>query len=328
MAQDSRLYDPEQFLGISIKGGIQNSLYFQVKGDGNGTASDLGPTSNQGKVPGNTYGYSYIDYVAWETAYVTPNTKYLPDQASDSANETTFINMPSSCVEIYDQEFDTTELPKSIDYVPHFNYWPIDETYMDWGWCPSEQMAVQYYSADRQKLIDFIGDMRLHDGTGTQYGMKYGLALLDPANRNEVSHLIAKGLVDARFEGRPINWHDPETEKYIVLLTDGVATEQVRPNDPTAAINGEIALSDQVATSYHQLTSQANSVSQLLRQCDLAKTQGVTVFTVAFETDAAGSDTMRACASSASHHFDVQGDEIFDIFDTIARQINNLRLIQ
>jgi hypothetical protein len=37
---------------------------------------------------------------------------------------------------------------------------------------------------------------------------------------------------------------------------------------------------------------------------------------------------MKACASSESHFFHVQGAEIFDAFDSIARQINNLRLIQ
>lgn len=66
MAQDNRLSDPEQFLGISVKGGKQTKRYFQVKGDVNGSSSDLGPTKNKGRIPGKTYSYSQIDYVAWE----------------------------------------------------------------------------------------------------------------------------------------------------------------------------------------------------------------------------------------------------------------------
>jgi uncharacterized protein YegL len=328
MAQDNRLSDPEQFLGISVKGGKQTKRYFQVKGDVNGSSSDLGPTKNKGRIPGKTYSYSQIDYVAWEAEYISPNTDVPPEETvEETVVVPTNINMPSSCVEIYDPEFNTTEMPLSDDYVPHFHYWPIDHEQMDWGWCPGEDMAVQYYSADRQGLVDFIGNMRMHDGTGTQYGMKYGLALLDPMNRDEVSHLISQGLVDPRFEGRPIDWHDSETEKYIVLMTDGQTTDQFRPNDPRAAINGEVELQVQGGAHYN-LSSQSSNVTNLQKQCLLAKQNGVTVFTIAFETNSAGAADMLACASSASHFFHVQGDEIHETFDTIARQINNLRLIQ
>ena len=324
MAQDSDLTDPAQFLGISIKGGQEKNRYFQVKGNLNGATSDLGPTKNQGKVPGKTYGYGQIDYVMWESAYVSPN----PEAAPETVEPDTNINMPGSCVEIYDSEFDTTDLPLSDDYVPHFHHWEIASDVMDWGWCPGEDTAVQYYSADREGLVQFIGDMRMHDGTGTQYGMKYGLALLDPANRDEVSHLIANGLVDPRFEGRPIDWNDPETEKYIVLMTDGQTTEQYRPNDPDLPINGESELKVQGSGSYHSFSAQSRNMDNLQKQCTLAKHNGVTVFTIAYETNATAASEMLSCASSASHFFHVQGEEIAETFDTIARQINNLRLIQ
>ncbi|KHQ51440.1 Tad domain-containing protein [Mameliella alba] len=331
IAHDSKLSDPGQFLGISIKGGTQRTRYFQVKGDHNGPDSDLGPTSNRGKIPGSTYSYGTIDYAAWAESYVSPNMGDLAaggDTTDESADDPIHINMPSSCVEIYGPEFDTTELPLSDDYVPHFHHWEIDEEVMDWGWCPGEQMAVQYYSADRDALLQFIADMRMHDGTGTQYGMKYGLALLDPSNRDEVSHLIANGLVDARFEGRPIDWHDPETEKYIVLMTDGQTTDQFRPNDPRDPVNGEVELLQQGAGAYYNLALQSTNKTNLQKQCDLARQRGVTVFTIAFETDDAAAAEMLSCASSASHFFHVQGAEIYETFDTIARQINNLRLIQ
>lgn len=325
MAEDDLLYDPDQFLGASIKGGTQNTRYFQVKGDQNGNQSDLGPTKNKGKVPGWTYSYGAVDFSYWDQFYTPPSSS---DAGDTTTEEPQNVNMPSSCVEIYDAEFATTDMPLSDDYVPHFNYWPYDETVMDWGWCPGEDTAVQYYSADRASLVDFIADMRMHDGTGLQYGMKYGLALLDPNNRDEVSHLIQNGIVDARFEGRPIDWNDQETEKYVVLMTDGETTEQYRPTDPTNPMNGDVALSEQGLSSYYALTSQSASQENLQRQCDLAKSLGVTVFTIAFETGEAATNDMRACASSESHFFHVQGSEIANAFDTVARQINNLRLIQ
>ncbi len=337
MAQDSELYSPSQFLGMSIEGGwAKDTRYFQVKGDQNMEESDIGPSKHKGKFPGNTYDYGGVDIVSWTESYVSPNVELVAAEGggTTSAETTTGadsdqnINMPSSCVEIYDQEFLTTDLPTSQDYVPHFMFWEIDRDVMQWGWCPGEDATIQYYSSDRQALIDYIGAMPMYDGTGLPYGMKYGLSLLDPNNRDEVSFLISEGLVDSRFEGRPIDWNDAETEKYIVLMTDGQTTDQYRPVDPKVAINGEVELSIQGSSSYYNSSPRSTNVSNLLTQCDLAKQLGVTVFTIAFETNQAATNDMRACASSVSHFFHVQGEEISDAFDMVARQINNLRLIQ
>lgn len=331
MSRDSRLTDPQQFLGISIKGGNRKknpTQYFQVKGDENGPASDLGPTKNKGKIPGSTFSYGEFNQANYAATYVSPNASSEGEDGDAAADPLQNVNMPSSCIEIYDDEFLTTAMPQSSDFVPHFMFWDIAEDVMDWGWCPGEDTAIQYYSADKEALKTFIGDMRMHDGTGTQYGMKYGLALLDPATGDAVNHLVNEGIIEARFAGRPIAWDDPETEKFIVLMTDGQTTDQYRPEDPTAAINGEVELKAQGSDSYYTKFSKNTNIANLMTQCNLAKQKGVTVFTIAYETNSSAADDMKACASSPGHFFHVHGDEIWDAFDTVARQINNLRLIQ
>lgn len=258
------------------------------------------------------------------TAAVEAAKKTPPGQAKKDTN----VNMPSSCVEIYDAEFSNTAMPTSEDYVPHFMYYPIDWPTMNWGWCPTEETTIQYYSDDAETLNDFIENMRLHDGTGLQYGMKYGLALLDPDNREALSALIDAEIVDERFRGRPIDWHDDETEKYIVLMSDGGVTNQWRPTHPDDTQNAVIDLQTRGSSYYTVDVTAATGRAQYRRQCDLAKQKGVTVFTIAFETSTNDAADLAYCASSASHAFHVKGDEIADTFDTIARQINNLRLIQ
>ena len=52
------------------------------------------------------------------------------------------------------------------------------------------------------------------------------------------------------------------------------------------------------------------------------------IWTIGFETTAHGKDVMRECASSQSHFFEVNGDQIILAFETIARYINQLRLTQ
>jgi len=62
--------------------------------------------------------------------------------------------------------------------------------------------------------------------------------------------------------------------------------------------------------------------------CDAAKAQGVRVFTIGFEAPAAGITALSNCASAPADFFDVDGLEISTAFQTIARQISQLRLTQ
>ena len=65
--------------------------------------------------------------------------------------------------------------------------------------------------------------MRLHDGTGTHYGMLWGLWLLDPGSNWAVQQLAAAGLVPSEFDSRPAAHDDPETLK-VHRPDDGWAT--------------------------------------------------------------------------------------------------------
>lgn len=60
--------------------------------------------------------------------------------------------------------------------------------------------------------------------------------------------------------------------------------------------------------------------------CDATKTAGVTVFTIGFEAPEAGNAALLDCATSPGHFFDVDGLEISEAFQTIARKISELRL--
>lgn len=336
-ARDSKITSTSQFLGASIKGGTQETRYFTVRGDTNGTESDLGPTKNRGKLPGSTYNFSSVDFTSHAGDYTPPS-------ATGSVN----ANITTSCVEIADAEFETTEFPIGGEFVPYFHYWPMKYTLrnaqhevvasedddptadpvMDWGWCPEDDTAIQYYSDNEAQLIEFINNLKLHDGTGIQYALKYALSLLDPDTSAAISAMIDAGLVNEVFRGRPMSWSDVTTDKYIVLMTDGQITDQYRPVDPGDAINGEVELLNQTSGAATNFSNRSNNIGNLQAQCDLAKSLGVTVFTIAFETNDAAATDMRNCASSDSHAYRVSGSEISSAFNAIARQINTLRLTQ
>ncbi|MBV1866560.1 MAG: Tad domain-containing protein [Marinosulfonomonas sp.] len=66
--------------------------------------------------------------------------------------------------------------------------------------------------------------------------------------------------------------------------------------------------------------------TRLDAMCNAAKTQNITIYTMGFETSTASSNIMKACATTPSHHFDVDGTDIGVAFQSIARDISALRL--
>jgi len=60
--------------------------------------------------------------------------------------------------------------------------------------------------------------------------------------------------------------------------------------------------------------------------CRALKAQNVQIFTIGFEAPQRGQDLMRACATSPSHYYDVDGVEISEAFSSIANTIQQLRL--
>jgi len=116
--------------------------------------------------------------------------------------------------------------------------------------------------------------------------------------------------------------------KYIVLMTDGNITEQLRPVNTMHVDNPTEELGDRPNNQRTQITSANDNVRSFNLACNQAKNNGVVVFTIAFEANNAARNQMRDCASSASHYFNVQGLEISSAFSAIANQINQLRLTQ
>ncbi len=61
--------------------------------------------------------------------------------------------------------------------------------------------------------------------------------------------------------------------------------------------------------------------------CSAAKAQGITIFSVALDTNDAAAGRLQSCASSPAHFYRVTGAEINFAFQAIASQINMLRLV-
>jgi hypothetical protein len=146
--------------------------------------------------------FAYLDGVRYnnerlfggidEDTYEMPDGTIITEAVADE-----FPNV-SSCLEFTADDWltdvmpgpmtevdDDTPLTESASangrqQVPHFMNWAIAADVMDWGWCPQDRSAIRYALKDYCVAERFIDGIRMHDGTGTHYGMKYGLAALAP----------------------------------------------------------------------------------------------------------------------------------------------------
>ncbi|MEL6752145.1 MAG: vWA domain-containing protein, partial [Pseudomonadota bacterium] len=78
-------------------------------------------------------------------------------------------------------------------------------------------------------------------------------------------------------------------------------------------------------------TDNSDADTQAETFCNMIKndpTKNVQIFSIAFEAPWAGQQIMKKCASSDNHYYDVDGLDIVAAFNSIASQINQLRLIQ
>lgn len=261
---------------------------------------------------------------------------YLPAGAvggtgSEEGVRYVFPNV-SSCLDINPTGFSTSTLPSGAlyDQTAHFMNWNIASDVMDWGWCPQDQTSIKYLSNDGDSLGNLIDTMRMHDGTGTHYAMKWAVAMLDPSSQDDVTALIDAGLASPGFDGRPAAFDNAETTKYIVLMTDGQITEQVRPKQTMHVENPTEELNNR-RSDRQTITSSGTNVRSFDEQCDLAKSASprpIIVYTIAFDAPSNAQTQMRNCASSPSHFFKADTSNISNTFKAIARQINQLRLTQ
>lgn len=92
--------------------------------------------------------------------------------------------------------------------------------------------AILPWSNNVEELQARIQGLEADYFTAMDLGVKWGALLLDPSSQDELTELATRpGIseeerVDADFIGRPVAYDDEETHKVLVVMTDGVNTQQ------------------------------------------------------------------------------------------------------
>ncbi|WP_458791032.1 TadE/TadG family type IV pilus assembly protein [Yoonia sp. MH D7] len=271
--------------------------------------------------------------------------------------KTTGLHSFSQCIAFQDSDFDKLALSMTAYYQQeqHFQWNSGSFTEPLCPFYPFERISP--WSQNLSKLTTQIKQLAPRGGTATMLGMKWATALLDPSANAIALTLANGGAVDTTFNNRPAAYALPGeaslTQKVIVLMTDGQNSnsERIKPefySTPDHAAHWASKYFWDTASYYFGVSypNQLGVVTDrrfissvetdgkggtdgdvLLQQlCTKAKEQEVIIYTVAVEAGPHGAAEMAKCASSASHAFDVTGDQMKATFGAIARQITELRL--
>lgn len=133
----------------------------------------------------------------------------------------------SSCAEMPSGAWDDTQLPTGLStQLPHFYIWNVrgeGGAFQEYGWCPQDNNGILYSATHPQAIKDYVRTLELNDGTGSDIGFKWGMALLDPSSRDEIN------IVNSTPTGTFPEDYENNILKVAVLMTDGGITFQSRP---------------------------------------------------------------------------------------------------
>jgi Flp pilus assembly protein TadG len=254
----------------------------------------------------------------------------------------------SECVDFETSDFNTVPISQTQSYahMQHFEAgWSHSGSTISNPGCPKQSYEeITAFSQDAAALKAQINQFRPRANTSIHLGMKWGVAMLDPAFR-PINQAIPS---DVTFNARPAEYSDMETLKTVILMTDGenVPTERIasryyanrnhRDHWNKYSLHSFLYYNVYSRDSYkynndvynwrYTKYTAAQADSMLQNICDAAKAQNIVIWSIGFEVGNHGADVMRNCASSPSHFFRVEGVEISEAFEAIARQINQLRL--
>ncbi|TYB87665.1 Tad domain-containing protein [Oceaniovalibus sp. ACAM 378] len=142
----------------------------------------------------------------------------------------------SNCLAFADADFNETLIRggDAYEHTMHFDQWYTEEKPQLYV-CPSEaDQIVRPFLHDPVEIKQHINSLTANGNTSIEIGMKWGAAFLDPSARNLTQRLINDGDVDSAYDERPYGWDRSNTEKFIVVLTDGVNTVQQEINSAYA----------------------------------------------------------------------------------------------
>jgi len=202
----------------------------------------------------------------------------------------------------------------------------------EFGWCPGgDDERIIYHSNDVGELVTHIRGLKTHDGTGSQYSLKWATMLLDPSSRPLTRALADAGEVLEEHRDLPVDYNTEGVLKFVVFMTDGRTYKQRRVDAnhyDTADDRDWWATNKANGGRLHDAISTDEARAQFRQMCETTKSTGVLLFTIGFEVpEGSDADGDLAGCASPGHYHNVTGEGLGDAFAAVASTIQKLKLI-
>lgn len=178
----------------------------------------------------DTYSISVVPYAMQVNVGANLLSQY------DVSNEHSY----SHCVDFDSSDFKVAAIPVldlftgPLQRTAHFHPWgnpyKAKDGAIEWQHrvCPPvAEREILPLSGDISTLKTYVNALEASGNTSTDIGLKWGVALLDPAARPVVSSLISNGSIASKFAGRPFDYTEENVLKVIVVMSDGQNTYQM-----------------------------------------------------------------------------------------------------
>lgn len=219
------------------------------------------------------------------------------------------------CVEARNAPFDRADSPPSEESFTAL-LWPAVNSRFNRSndpnaFCPDSEVLP--LTAEKSVVASHIDDLAASGFTMTNIGFTWGWRTISPRWRGEWGSTQA-----------PVEYDDPIIQKAIIFMTDGIADWS------RGYYTAYGFLDERRLGTRNERRAEVEVNDRLLESCELAKAEGIEVYTVMFAlNDPSVERDYRACATSDDHFFDApDGDELDAAFREIAGQLTSLRLTQ
>ncbi|MEO9825668.1 MAG: VWA domain-containing protein [Paracoccaceae bacterium] len=93
-------------------------------------------------------------------------------------------------------------------------------------WCGDNWPKMMLYQNDETTLHAHIDSLTTQGFTAIDYGMNWGVGILDPDFRGVVTDMVDDGEAPSTARDHPVDYGTADVLKYVVLMTDGTNTLQ------------------------------------------------------------------------------------------------------
>ncbi len=183
----------------------------------------------------------FVDVVYSASTSGVVSTSLVPYATQVNAGETLLskynlgaeTHSDSHCVNFEQNVFSSTGLTtaQELEQTQHFDPWYYDDELQLPVCRANPGVEILAWSRDPVEIKDRVNAFVAGGNTSTDVGVKWGNALLDPGSQGVLSDLVTSGDVDPLLQGRPYAYGVGDSMKVMVVMSDGVHTQQYYMKD-------------------------------------------------------------------------------------------------